>query len=108
MRTLIVPSLGDLLAIEEVPIYPYTRTYSQAKHEPFVVLHTSGSTGRPKPVSLNHDTLAYHDLSLSTPMLGGRGLNVGHFSGKRVLLGLPHFYSVAVYFLIFSVYSNTV
>ena len=108
MRTLTVPSLEDLLATEEVPIYPYTKTYPQAKHEPFVVLHTSGSTGRPKPVSLNHGTLAHHDLFLSAPVLGGRGLNIGRFSGKRVLLGLPELHSAAVCFLAFSVYSNTV
>jgi acyl-coenzyme A synthetase/AMP-(fatty) acid ligase len=30
--------------------YPYTKTFSEAKDEPFLVLHTSGSTGLPKPI----------------------------------------------------------
>ena len=108
MRAFIVPTLQDLLASGEVPLYPYTKTYPQAKDEPFVVLHTSGSTGRPIPVSLNHGTLAHHDLFLRAPLLGEKELNIARFSGKRVLLGLPHFHSAAICFLAFSVYSNTI
>lgn len=108
MRTMTVPALEELLMTEEGPVYPYTKTYSQAKHEPFVVMHTSGSTGRPKPVSLNHGTIAHPDLFLSAPVLGGKALNVARFSGKRVLLGLPQFHSAAVCFLAFSIYSNTI
>ena len=108
MRTMIMPTLEDLLMTEEGPVYPYSKTYSQAKQEPFVVLHTSGSTGLPKPVSLNHGTLAHHDLFLDAPLLGGKALNLARFSGKRVLFCLPHFHSAAVCFLAFSVYSNTI
>ena len=108
MRTMMVPALKDILMTEEGPVYPYNKTYSQAKHDPFVVLHTSGSTGLPKPVSLNHGTLAHHDLFLNASLLGGKGLNLARFSGKRVLLCLPQFHSAAVCFLAFSVYSNTI
>ena len=108
MRTLIVPTLEDLLMTEEGPVYLYTKAYSQARNEPFVVLHTSGSTGLPGRVSLNHGTLAHHDLFLSAPLLGGKALNMARFSGKGVLLNLPLFHSAAVCFLAFSVYSNTI
>ena len=108
MRTLIVPTLEDLLMTEEGPVYLYTKAYSQARNEPFVVLHTSGSTGLPGRVSLNHGTLAHHDLFLSAPLLGGNALNMARFSGKGVLLNLPLFHSAAVCFLAFSVYSNTI
>ena len=108
MRTMMVPTLEDTLMRGEGPVYPYNKTYAQAKNEPFVVLHTSGSTGLPKPVILNHGTLTHHDLFLNTRLLGGKALNLARFSGKRVLLGLPHFHSAAVCFLAFSVYSNTI
>ena len=108
MRTLMVPSLEDTLMTGEGPVYPYNKTYAQAKHEPFVVLHTSGSTGLPKPVILNHGTLAHHDLFLHARSLGGKALNLARFSGKRVLLCLPQFHSAAVCFLAFAVYSHTI
>ncbi|KAL9065871.1 MAG: hypothetical protein Q9161_007924 [Pseudevernia consocians] len=108
MRTMTIPALEELLMTEEGPVYPYTKMYSQAKGEPFVVMHISGSTGRPKPASLNHGTVAHPDLFLSAPTLGGKALNVARFSGKRVLFGLPHFHSAAVCFLAFSIYSNTI
>ncbi|KAI1419683.1 hypothetical protein F5Y12DRAFT_776597 [Xylaria sp. FL1777] len=38
--------------------YPYTKTFSEAKAEPFVVLHTSGSTGLPKPILQTHRTVS--------------------------------------------------
>ena len=71
MQIMTVPTLEDLLMTENGPVYPYNKTYSKAKQEPFVVLHTSGSTGLPKPMSLNHGTLAHHDIFLDAPLLGG-------------------------------------
>ena len=108
MRTMMVPTLEDTLMTGEGPVYPYNKTYAQAKNEPFIVLHTSGSTGLPKPVTLNHGTIAHHDLFLNAKLLGGKSLNLARFSGKRVLLCLPYFHSAAVCFLAFSVYSNTI
>ena len=108
MRTMMVPILEDTLITGEGPVYPYNKTYAQAKNEPFVVLHTSGSTGLPKPVILNHGTLAHHDLFLNARLLGEKALNLARFSGNRVLLGLPHFHSAAVCFLAFSVYPTTI
>lgn len=45
MRTPKVPSLDEVLTTE-YQHYPYQKSYSSAKSEPFVVLHTSGSTGQ--------------------------------------------------------------
>lgn len=108
MRAMMVPTLEDTLMAGEGPVYPYSKTYSQAKHEPFIALHTSGSTSVPKPVLLNHGTLAHHDLFLNAKSLGGKALNLSRFSGKRVLLSLPAFHSASVCFLAFSVYSSTI
>jgi acyl-coenzyme A synthetase/AMP-(fatty) acid ligase len=49
LKVLKVPSIHDLLNGKTSP-YPFTKTFEEAKHEPFLVLHTSGSTGMPKPI----------------------------------------------------------
>ncbi|KAL8732298.1 MAG: hypothetical protein Q9166_002870 [cf. Caloplaca sp. 2 TL-2023] len=61
MRHVIVPEVEQWLEAQMVPPYPYTRTFDEARYEPFVVVHTSGSTGLPKVVVLNHGTLAAMD-----------------------------------------------
>ena len=92
----------------EGPDYLYNKTYAQAKHESFVVLHTSGGAGLPKPAILNHGTLAHHDLFLNARSLDGKTLNLARFGGTRVLLCLPQFHSASVCFSAFSLYSNTI
>ena len=108
MRTMMVPTMEDTLMTAEGSVYPYNKTWAEAKQEPFIVLYTSGSTGLPKPVILNHGILAHHDLFLNARSLGRKALNLARFIGKRVLLCLPQFHSAAVCFLAFSAYSNTI
>lgn len=51
---------------EEVPHFPYNKTFEEAEWDPFLVLHTSGSTGLPKPIVARVGMLsvgdAFHDL----------------------------------------------
>lgn len=55
-------SLQYWLRDAEVPHYPFTKTFEEAKHEPFAVIHTSGSTGMPKPVIATHATWISGDM----------------------------------------------
>jgi acyl-coenzyme A synthetase/AMP-(fatty) acid ligase len=50
MQTLQVGPLKQWFSVEQVPHFPYEKTFEEAEWEPFCVLHTSGSTGLPKPV----------------------------------------------------------
>ncbi|KAL3446441.1 putative NRPS-like enzyme [Aspergillus insuetus] len=50
-----IPSLDELLWSQNVPPYPYNKTFEEARHEPLFVLHTSGSTGIPKPLIYSHE-----------------------------------------------------
>ncbi|KAL2833587.1 putative NRPS-like enzyme [Aspergillus pseudoustus] len=50
-----IPSLDELLRSDDVPPYPYDKTFSEARNEPLFVLHTSGSTGIPKPLVYSHE-----------------------------------------------------
>jgi acyl-CoA synthetase (AMP-forming)/AMP-acid ligase II len=46
-----IPPLDVLLhESDNVPPYPYGKSFEEARHDPVLVLHTSGSTGTPKPL----------------------------------------------------------
>lgn len=47
LKHVVVPSLEELLDMNEVPHYPYDKSFDEAKNDPFVILHTSGTTGMP-------------------------------------------------------------
>ena len=108
MRNLTVSSLSDLLLGPNVSVYRYNKDYSEARHEPFMVLHSSGSTGLPKPIILNNGTLTLHDLFLDIPERGGKPIMYSRFAGKRMFLGFPLYHSAAMCFLVYSVYSGTI
>ncbi|KAL8828602.1 MAG: hypothetical protein Q9170_006531 [Blastenia crenularia] len=44
LKTIHDPSLRQLLAEDEVSLYPFTKSFVEAKNDPALVLHTSGST----------------------------------------------------------------
>jgi hypothetical protein len=45
IQVLHIPSLDDLLGSEDIPSYPYTKSFEEARNDPLYVLHSSGSTG---------------------------------------------------------------
>ncbi|KAK7756796.1 hypothetical protein SLS62_001239 [Diatrype stigma] len=76
MAHFLVPDLDDLLASSgtgdaaaaaQAKPYPYTKTYDEAKLDPYLILHSSGTTGDPKPVVLNHAVTASLDAHLALP-----------------------------------------
>ncbi|PQE27028.1 thioester reductase domain-containing protein [Rutstroemia sp. NJR-2017a BBW] len=118
----LLPSVVDQLALTDptrvfvsIPLtsslqvnpYPYTKTFEEARQDPFVVLHTSGSTGFPKPVILIHGTVAHHDTFLLLPPPGEARVASALFSSKRVFIGLGLFHSAAMCSVAFAIYSNT-
>ncbi|KAF3767061.1 acetyl-CoA synthetase-like protein [Cryphonectria parasitica EP155] len=72
MKHAVIPELDDLLDADEVPHWPYTKTYEEAEHDPYVVLHTSGTTGDPKPIVWNHRFMATQDRQLLLDDVQGR------------------------------------
>jgi acyl-coenzyme A synthetase/AMP-(fatty) acid ligase len=67
MKSAMVSSVDEMLDMEMVPHVYYSKTYEQAKLEPFVVLHTSGSTGTPRPITLCQQMMCqfdgYHNIA---------------------------------------------
>lgn len=39
---------------DKVPAYPFTKTWAECAHEPYMILHSSGTTAAPKPVVYTH------------------------------------------------------
>ncbi|KAL8948969.1 MAG: hypothetical protein Q9222_004891, partial [Ikaeria aurantiellina] len=60
-RHIVLESLSEMLSKPEVPSYAYGKTFEDADHDPFIVIHTSGSTGLPKPVVIYQGGLATVD-----------------------------------------------
>lgn len=75
--------------------YPYTKTYEEARLDPFAVLHTSGSTGHPKPIVQKHGTVCVIDAHNAFSQLG---LPVAFpctdlCKGKRIYVTFPLFHT---------------
>ncbi|KAI1166564.1 hypothetical protein F5B18DRAFT_54086 [Nemania serpens] len=78
--------------------YPSTKNFTEAKGEPFVVLHTSGSTGLPKPIVQTHGTAsalcAFADTECRQTTVPAM------FRGKRVYLTFPLFHCAGISMLL--------
>ena len=107
MQTLEVPELQFWLEAGDVQLYPFTKTFAQAKNDPFVCLHTSGSTRLPRAIILRHGTMTHHDLFLRLPVAGGNALNRSLTSNSKIFFGLPLFHSAGMCFMAYAIYSGT-
>lgn len=70
MRLKIVPELEDLLQPRAVDLYPYNKTFDQARMDPALVLHTTGSTGLPKPITWKVGILSTYEAWRTIPHVG--------------------------------------
>ncbi|CAF9913655.1 MAG: hypothetical protein ALECFALPRED_008933 [Alectoria fallacina] len=101
MRHVLVPSLQNWLREEAVSVYPYEKTFEEARYEPFVVVHTSGSTGLPKPVIVAHGTVSGSDAFNSPPSDPDRNPIVFEaIRNKCVFVSLPPFHIAGIDFIL--------
>ncbi|KAI0973640.1 hypothetical protein F4678DRAFT_486821 [Xylaria arbuscula] len=99
MRYLEVPNFYDWLDDNrdydaETEPYPYTKTFSESKAEPFVVLHTSGSTGLPKPIIQTHGTVSA--LSAFSNIEDEQTTFPTILRGERVYVTFPLFHCAGI------------
>lgn len=99
MRHIVIRTFDEWLAQESVDPYPYTKSFEEAAHDPFIVIHTSGSTGLPKPVTLYHGGLATPDAHHMMPSLDGYGPLIIPPQGQdptRIFASLPPFHVAGI------------
>ena len=93
MKVLELPVLEELFNVEETEPYPYNKTWEEAEHDPFCLLHTSGSTGLPKPIVWSHGLIGTMDaVRLLPPAEGDGGMapwTKGWNDGDRIYSSFP-------------------
>ncbi|KAM0813786.1 putative Acetyl-CoA synthetase-like protein [Seiridium cardinale] len=100
MRVLEIPDLQYWIKEEPVKHYPYTKTFTEARLDPFVVLHTSGSTGMPKPIIQTHGTTTTLDAFTALPELGYLSAYPAMCAGTRLYLAFPLFHCGGILMLL--------
>ncbi len=95
MRHIVIRTFDEWLAQESHEHYPYEKSFEEAAHDPFIVIHTSGSTGLPKPVTLYHGGLATPDAHHLMPPSDGHKSAAVAPTGQdpmSVFVSLPPFH----------------
>lgn len=67
-----IPELATLLNKSPCEVFPFNKTFEEAKHDPCIVMHTSGSTGLPAPVTCTHWSVGTTDWHHLVAPLDGR------------------------------------
>ncbi|KAI9147253.1 chitinase [Paramyrothecium foliicola] len=95
-----LPSLEELCTATSSGIsrpFPFSKTWSEAKHDPLVILHTSGTTGHPKPIVFTHAYFARCVTANDWPAPDGwQSLN-RLFSPPRIISLMPLFHVAGVF-----------
>ncbi|KAI0502776.1 hypothetical protein F5B22DRAFT_652741 [Xylaria bambusicola] len=110
METLVVKPLEEWFSTEDVPHFPFQKTFEQGEWEPFCVLHTSGSTGLPKPVILKQGVPALADKWHTMPSWEGSQYWHAEWCKRvnRYFTPMPLFHSAGLCLFFYnSVYWNT-
>ncbi|EFQ26791.1 thioester reductase domain-containing protein [Colletotrichum graminicola] len=101
MDTIVVTSADGWLSDDEVPHFPYDKTFEEAKYDPVVVLHSSGSTGLPKPIAARVGMVAIADAFRDLQDFQGSETSLASaVLGSRLFLPMPLFHAAGCYMLL--------
>ncbi|KAL3417973.1 thioester reductase domain-containing protein [Phlyctema vagabunda] len=94
MRTEIAPELEELLDETSVEVYPYTKSFAEARKDPCLVLHTTGSTGLPKPITWKNEILSTYEAWRTIPSVDGYvPMTEVYQEGQRAYNSMPLFHT---------------
>ena len=108
MNKHILPGLDYFLSKESVEPYPYSKTFEEARKDPYVVMHSSGSTGTPKILIMKQGSAAAHDAFQLFPSLGAAPWFVSTWTGKRVLTNFPFVHAGGAHIISSGIYNDFV
>lgn len=100
MEHVVIPELDELLAADQIRVYPYIKTFDEAKNDPYLIVHTSGSTGIPKPIIYNHgqmSTIDNHGLISGTHQASGLPIRTwftNPLKPLRMMIPFLHFHAI--------------
>ena len=93
MRHFNVEGLEFFLRGDFIKQYEYNKTFEEAEHDPFIIVHTSGSTGLPKPIIFYLGGMATIDNQHRICSLDKFDAQIRVAEGPvRVFTGLPPFH----------------
>ncbi|MCJ1313104.1 hypothetical protein MMC25_006781 [Agyrium rufum] len=96
MRILSLPGLEFGFGDDKVPAFPYTKTFEDARQDPFLVPYTSGSTSVPKLLTFTHGTFTANDTLQLIPSKGLPRVQTDIWKEKRVFVTFPWFFGAGV------------
>ena len=109
MKKYILPDLQYFLGQKSVQPYPYSKTFEEARKDPYFVLHSSGSTGTPKILVLKQGSAAAHDAFQLFPSQAATPWFVSScWTGKRVLTNFPWVHAGGAHILSSGIYDDFV
>ncbi|RSL94606.1 hypothetical protein CDV31_014236 [Fusarium ambrosium] len=92
MPSFVIPNVSELIRAEPVPVYPYEKSFIDARWDLLAYLHTSGSTGNPKLIPMYLGAVACVDaLHLIAPEDGKRPTAV-EWANSTLLCMMPLFH----------------
>ena len=95
MNHVTVPELEDWLERDTAPLFPFKKTFEEARYDTFVVSHTSGSRDVPELIEVKHGTFAAQDFFQTFPSQGAPPRILEDFRNIRMHLALPLFHAAA-------------
>ena len=104
MQKLFLPDLDYFLNEEAVEDYPYSKSWEEARKDPYVVMHSSGTTGTPKILVMKQGTVAAHDAFQRFPEFGEEPWYGHNWAGRRVFTSYPWVHAGGVLLLSSAIY----
>ena len=101
MKHAIISELDELLYSPPIKTYPYSKSYEEAKNDPYLILHSSGTTGLPKPIVWTHGAMAALDAHCALPEIDEvsgrqrRNICTHPGNGHRMLTPFMHFHGIS-------------
>ncbi|KAL9049734.1 MAG: hypothetical protein Q9206_005382 [Seirophora lacunosa] len=89
------PELVELLAEGPATRYAYTKSWEEAKDDPWTIYHTSGTTGLPKPITFTNKMMTCMDAARTMPDRDDETI-MDHFVNGRWYASLPSLHFVGM------------
>ncbi|KAL8898242.1 MAG: hypothetical protein Q9207_006806 [Kuettlingeria erythrocarpa] len=95
LPVILAPELQDLLQDDTSPSYAYTKSWDEAKNDPWIIFHTSGTTGLPKPIVYTNMMMTSIDAARTMPNSDDETI-LDHYAEHRWYTPLPSLHFVGM------------